>query len=87
MDRRQSVVDAAGDDEMLFADGYDEAILGFSQRCGEPAVVVYDRQKVISCLVKDGLSEDEAEEFFEFNVVGAWVGPRTPVFLIRLEED
>jgi hypothetical protein len=26
-------------------------------------------------------SEEEAMEFFEFNVVGAWVGEHTPIFV------
>lgn len=32
------------------------------------------------------MSEEEAEEFFEFNTQGAWVGKRTPVFLTLLED-
>ena len=31
--------------------------------------------------MKDGMSEDEAEEYFEFNVTGAWVGHGTPIFV------
>lgn len=72
---------------MLFADGFDEAIIGWAQRCGEPPVVVYDRDKAIACLVASGMTGDEAEEFFVFNVGGAWVGPRTPVFLVRVESE
>ena len=33
---------------------------------------------------RDGMHEDEAEEYFEFNVTGAWVGHGTPVFVRRL---
>ena len=30
---------------------------------------------------RDGMSEEEACEFFTFNIEGAWVGPMTPVFV------
>lgn len=85
---RRLVVEAAGDDEeMLFADGFDDAILGYFRRCGQNPVVVYDREKCISILLDCGLSEEDAEEHFEFNVVGAWVGDRTPAFLVRVQEE
>jgi hypothetical protein len=76
------------DEEILMADGFDEAPIGYAQRCGQPALAVYDRNKCIDVLVnRDGMSYEEAEEFFEFNAVGAWVGERTPLFLCRLETE
>jgi hypothetical protein len=47
--------------------------------------LIYDRQKVIAKLMAGGLSEEEAEEYFSFNQIGAWLGDRTPAFLIRPE--
>lgn len=32
-------------------------------------------------LVTDGMTQEEAEEFFEYNQIGAWMGDRTPVFV------
>jgi hypothetical protein len=32
------------------------------------------------------MSYEEAEEYFEFNVSGAWMGPNTPLFLYRITE-
>ena len=76
------------DDEILCADGFDEALIGYAQRCGQPALAVYDREKCIDVLVeRDGMPREDAEEFFEFNVVGAWVGERTPLFLYRLDGE
>lgn len=37
---------------------------------------------MLARLVEDGMTEDEAEEFHEFNQIGAWVGERTPAFLV-----
>jgi hypothetical protein len=42
--------------------------------------ICYDTDKVIEILMED-MSEDEAWEYFEYNVLGAWVGEHTPVFL------
>ncbi len=72
------------DEELLFADGFDDAILGTGERCGQPLIVVYDVGKCIDILVEQqGMDREEAIEFFEFNTLGAWVGERTPLFLLR----
>lgn len=71
----------AYDEQMLFADGLDEAILGVAERCGQPPLVAYDRSRCIDILAAQGMDREEAEEYFEFNVVGAWVGPYTPIFI------
>lgn len=73
------------DGEILLADGFDDAFIGIGERCGQPAIAIYDRDRCIDTLViRDGMSYEDAEEFFEFNVSGAWVGPETPVFVSRL---
>ena len=65
----------------LKADGYDEAIMGIVQRAGQEPVILYDTDKVLEILIsRDEMTEDEAIEFFEFNIIGAWVGEQTPAF-------
>lgn len=72
--------------QCLSADGFDEAIVGIAERCGQPALLVYDRQKCIKILVdRDGMTEEEAVEYFDFNVSGAWVGEHTPIWMDTLE--
>jgi hypothetical protein len=76
-------VDRFADDndiELLVMDGHDDAIMGIGQRFTDH-FVVYDLKKVIAKLMEQGMSEEEAIEFHEFNQLGAWVGPGTPVFL------
>ena len=66
--------------EMLTADGLDAAIIGVGARCGQPDIVAYDVEKVLEILVaRDGMSYEEALEFYEFNIEGAWVGDQTPL--------
>tara|TARA_R100001369_G_scaffold86225_1_gene120547 strand:+ start:1658 stop:1963 length:306 start_codon:yes stop_codon:yes gene_type:complete len=76
--------DNIGEDEAMLADGFDEAILGIGHRCGQPSLIVYDKDKVIDILMKrDGMSPEEAFEFYSFNIEGAWVGEGTPMWLER----
>jgi len=69
--------------EMLFADGFDEALIGTGDRFGfSGPVAVYDMDKCFEILVvRDGMEYEEAVEYFEFNVIGAWVGDGTPIFV------
>ena len=67
-------------DGMLFAEGLDEAFIGVGQRCSEGPIAIYDREKAIEILAGD-MSMEDAIEYFEFNVEGAWVGERTPIFV------
>lgn len=59
----------------------DPAYLGIVERFGMPPILCYDYDLVIQHYVEDGMSEDEAVEFFEYNVLGAWLGDRTPCFI------
>lgn len=75
-------------EEALLADGFENAIIGVADRCGQPTLVVYDIQKCIEILMKrDGMSEPEAHEFFQFNVSGAWLGEHTPLFFTPYASD
>jgi hypothetical protein len=61
---------------------FDDAIVGVADRIGMEAVVVYDVNKIIDILCeRDGMDRDEASEYFDFNIAGAYVGPRTPMFI------
>ena len=66
---------------MIVYDSFDEALLG-TVRQFDKTFVVYDYEKVIEILMQD-MSREEAEEHFEFNVVGGYVGESTPAFLLR----
>ena len=73
--------------EALTADGLDDAILGIAYRAGAAPLVAYSTSQCIQILMDlDGMSHDEASEFFEFNKVGAFVGPGTPVFVQQRDE-
>lgn len=67
-------------EEILLADGFEGALVGYVEIFNN-TVALYDRKKCIEILVKrDKMTEDEAEEYFQFNVTGAYVGENTPAF-------
>lgn len=72
------------DEEILIAEGFDGAFIGVGPVPGGEHVAIYDEAKCIEILMsRDGMDHDEALEFFEFNVTGAYVGPGTPMFITR----
>lgn len=72
----------------MLADGFEDAILGVAYRACSMPVVAYDYHSCIEILVdRDGMSWSEALDYFEFNVVGAFVGEGTPVFIERDCDD
>jgi hypothetical protein len=81
------LVDTLPEEDFLLADGFESAFVGVVTGKQRVSVACYDRDKCIMLLVtRDGMTTDEAEEFFAFNVEDAWVGERTPVFLTTVME-
>ena len=73
---------------MIKYEGYDEAIIGPAmiwRDRQQVQVLVYDAEKIREILMKDGISSDEAREFIEFNIEGAYMGPDTPI-LVWMED-
>ena len=66
----------------LLADGFEDAIIGLCEVFNRPLLAAYDRSKCIDILMeRDGMTGEEAEEYFSFNVSGAWHGDGTPVYV------
>jgi hypothetical protein len=68
--------------EALLCDGFDDAIIGLAERINLGPVVAYDTEKMIDIMVeRDGMTYEEAIEYFDYNILGAWMGEYTPVFI------
>ncbi|MEN6290514.1 MAG: hypothetical protein ABFD07_00655, partial [Methanobacterium sp.] len=68
--------------EALLCDGFDEAIIGMAERINLGPVVAYDVDKMIDIMIKrDGMTYEEAIEYFDYNILGAWMGENTPVYI------
>ena len=67
--------------------GLDEAIIGRAMRCGQNDLVAYSAIKIREILLKDGMEEEEAIEWIEYNIIGAWVGAGTPIIVWDFDLD
>ena len=80
MDIRKKLAEQFGDD-LLFAESFDNAIVGVAVG-NDSGRVVYDAEKMVDILVqKENMSQEEAWEYLEFNTFCAYVGERTPVYV------
>ena len=80
---RADITDLYGDDEpnILFAEGFDEAIAGVVWD-GERTRVVYDTELILELLMgRSEMSYEEAVEYFDFNIAGSYMGEYTPLYL------
>lgn len=66
------------EEELLKADGFDEAIIGIDD---SNMRLVYSVSKCIEILSKD-MSEEDAVEYFNFNVSSAYLGEKTPIWCL-----
>jgi len=78
------------DPDMLLADGYEGALVGYCIRFGREPIAIYDIDRCIEILMtpgegdfEHGMTFEEAHEWFSFNTLGAWLGDYTPAFLKR----
>ena len=73
---------------MLTADGFDEAIIGSIISFGRREIVLYSTQKILDIMVeRDDMTQEEALEFFDFNIIGSYNGEGMPAFLNDLGGD
>jgi hypothetical protein len=72
------------DQDLLFMSEpeYDDAIIGVMERAGGSPVIAYDTQKILDILERS-MPMEEAQEFFEYNILGAYMGDRTPVYITQ----
>ena len=79
------VDEAFPDDTILIPDGLEDAFMGVAIQFNKH-IAIMDYDKCLTILMKDGMSYNEAEEYMEFNVTGAYVGENTPAFLFKFKD-
>ena len=72
----ERIIENFPDENILKADGFDEAVIGYDINLR----LVYSITKCIEILVSEGMSEEEAWEHFDYNVSGSYVGEKTPIW-------
>jgi hypothetical protein len=77
------ILDAYSDQEFLKADGFDKAVIGVDEKSFR---LIYSVKKCLRILMtrdkmtRDKMTREQAIEYFEFNVSGAFVGDKTPIW-------
>jgi len=67
------------EDVTLYADGFEEAVVGIDYICSPPRII-YDKNKMVEILMEEGMELDDAIEHLEYNVWCAYVGAGTPIY-------
>lgn len=68
-------------------DNCNAAIIGYGGQHGMDPVLVYDYDLLVQIFIEDGLTEQEAIEYVDYNIAGLWAGERTPIIMFRFLED
>ena len=75
-------------EDALYPTDLKDAVIGMVERFGMRPQILLDRDKCLSIFMeRDGMDCEEAEEYFEFNTIGAWVGEGTPCFATLIKID
>jgi hypothetical protein len=77
MNKREIILESYPDLEIMTADGFDDAIIGYCERSDK---VIYSIKECINILINQDMSEEEAFEYFYYNVEGAYMGDKTPIW-------
>jgi hypothetical protein len=74
----EQLIETYGDEEFLVAQGFDEAIIGIDELSRR---VVYSKTAILYSLMEEGLDYTEAIEHYNYNIIGSYVGEKTPIFV------
>ena len=66
--------------EIIFADGFDSALLGVVNEIDCPRAV-YSKAKMVDILQEEGMDWIDAVEHLEYNVWGSFIGENTPLYI------
>ena len=72
----EQIIELHYEEDFLIADGFDDAIIGVEEN---EMRLIYSVSKCLKILQQD-MTELDAMEYFTFNVSGAYVGKKTPIW-------
>ena len=67
----------------VLLDGLESAIVGIVEDFGSPGrKMLYSKQRILNILQeRDLMTMGEAEEFYDYNILGLYAGEQNPIFL------
>ena len=68
-------------EDVKVMDGLDSALVGLVQIFTNTPIAVYSYRRIIAELVRKGMTREEADEYFRFNIQGSYVGHGTPAIM------
>ncbi len=67
----------------IILDRLNDAIIGIVEEFGNGPRILYSKSKILNILCeRDTMTMGEAEEFFDYNIIGLYAGEQNPVFLV-----
>lgn len=74
------------EEDLIIIDGFDEAFVGVGYQFHK-AVTCYDKDTIIEMLIRDGMTFEDALEYFEFNIVRgtAYLGEHAPIIIESID--
>ena len=83
---KQKLSDIYGED-LIFADGFDDAIIGVATGF-DSARVVYCYASMIEVMMKDNnISYEDALDWIEYNTLGSYIGKNTPIYVMGIDDE
>ncbi len=73
----KGIVEYFQDEEILKADGFDDAVIGIDTGTMR---LIYSVTRCVEILMVGGMDMNDAIEYFDFNVRGSYVGEKTPIW-------
>ena len=83
MNIREWIEEIHPDETVILADGFDDALIGVGRIFNGLPIAVYDSDLCIDELKKKGMNQEDAEDWFNYNVIGSYIGEQTPMFMER----
>ena len=77
MNKKEIIIERIPDETLMFADGFDDAIIGL---CETTNRVIYSTSKILEILMDGGMEYEDALEHFGFNISSSYIGEMTPIF-------
>lgn len=69
-------------DGAILLDGFEDCIIGIVEEFGNGRRILYSKDMILDKLqTRDGMTSSEAEEFYEYNILGLHAGEQNAVFL------
>lgn len=72
----QDILEYYNEEDLLIANGFDDAVIGVDEHSMR---LIYSVSKCLEIL-EEHMSEEDAIEYFQYNVSSAWVGDKTPIW-------